>query len=118
MSVCPLICPEEDPECDPSLDGVDPDGRELPVPVAVAAKATIGRIGNSGNTTGPHLHIQLTTGAGGKSKDPVAGGIPMLFQNVFLGDRYDPYPSQIEPLEWFPIHNLALPHGYLAIPGN
>jgi hypothetical protein len=118
LGVCPSICPEDDPGCDVATEGVDPDGRELPVPVAVTSGQTIGRVGNSGHTSAPHLHIGLTTGAGGETGDPVAGGIPILFQNVWLANRYDVGGNEIDPVDWFPIHNLALPQSYLVRPGN
>jgi hypothetical protein len=75
-------------------------------------------VGNSGHTSAPHLHIGLTTGAGGETGDPVAGGIPILFQNVWLANRYDVGGNEIDPVDWFPIHNLALPQSYLVRPGN
>ncbi len=118
LGVCPLICPEDDPECDVEVDGEDPDGRNLPVPIPVTLGQMVGRVGNSGKTSAPHLHIGLTTGAGGESGDPVAGAIPILFQDVWLGNRYDAGGNEIDPVEWYPIHNLALPQSYLVRPGS
>lgn len=42
---------------------------------AVAGGAPIGRVGNSGNTTEPHLHIHATRGG---------HGVPVTFDGRFL----------------------------------
>jgi hypothetical protein len=115
-AVCPNMCPEGSPGCNVATEGVDPDGRRLPVPVPVMAGQIIGRVGNSGTSTNPHLHVHVSTGAGGEEGDPYAGNIPLLIQQIFLGNRYDPLGNQIEPSPWFGAHNVALPHGYLVIP--
>ncbi|HEX6904671.1 MAG TPA: hypothetical protein VF789_33495 [Thermoanaerobaculia bacterium] len=116
LSVCPNICPEDNPGCDASREGVDPDGRRLPTPVPVAAGDEVGRVGNSGTSTTPHLHVHVSTGAGGDEGEPGAGSIPLLFQQIMLGDRYDALGNQIEPSPWFGAHNMALPHTYLVRP--
>jgi len=116
LSVCPDICPEDNPGCNLSTEGVDPDGRKLPNPVPVTAGQIVGRIGNSGTSTNPHLHVHVSTGAGGEPGDPYAGSIPLLIQQILLGNRYDGLGNQIEPSPWFGAHNMALPHGYLVIP--
>lgn len=116
LSVCPNICPEDNPGCDAATQGVDPDGRRLPTPVPVTAGDEVGRIGNSGTSTNPHLHVHVSTGAGGKDGDPYAGSIPLLFQQILLGDRFDALGNQIEPSPWFGAHNMALPHTYVVRP--
>jgi hypothetical protein len=116
IEICPNICPEDDPECDVETEGVDPDGRDLPTPIPILAGATVGRVGNTGNSSSPHLHVHVTTGAGGQAGDPEAGSIPMLFQQLWLGDRFDDLGNQIEPDPWFVIHNRAIPHRYLVRP--
>ena len=116
--VCPLICPDEDEPCDLETEGVDPDGRLLPNPVSVSARDVIGQIGNSGSSSAPHLHVHLNTAAGGGEGDPLQGNVPILFQDAVLGNPFDAVGDQIEPTEWYPIHNLALPHDYLARPSN
>ncbi len=117
-ALCPNICPEDEPDCDPAVDGVDPDGRKLPEPIPVSRGDLIGRVGNSGISTAPHLHIQLRTGAGGASGDPFAGGIPILFSNVLLGDRFDNMGNEQYPPIWYEHPLKALPHGYLVVPGE
>lgn len=116
LSICPNICPEDNPDCDLSTEGVDPDGRSLPTPVDVTAGDIIGRVGNSGTSTNPHLHVHLSTGAGGEAGDPVAGNVPLLFQSILLGNRFDGAGVEIEPSPWYGAHNVALPHRYLVIP--
>lgn len=116
--VCPLICPEDDPDCNPEFDGVDPDGREIPEALrpSVSAGQTIGRVGNTGNSGSPHLHIHVETGAGGEPGDPYQGNIPLLFQNVMIANRYNPAGDEINPTDWYSINNMAIPSAYLAIP--
>ncbi len=116
--LCPDICPEGEDDCNPMVDGVDPDGRDLPESIPVSAGQMIGRVGNSGTSTAPHLHIQLTTGAGGSSGDPDAGGVPILFSNVLLGDRYDNGGAQQYPPIWYNSDRRAVPHDYLVVPGE
>jgi hypothetical protein len=49
----------------------------------VAAGDPVGRAGNSGNTSEPHLHIHARTG--GTLEDPSSGsGVPILFKGRFL----------------------------------
>jgi len=117
-SVCPLICPEDDEDCDPLSEGVDPDGREIPEALrpSINAGQMIGRVGNSGNSGSPHLHIHVNTGAGGEKGDPYQGNIPLLFQNVMIADRYNPAGDEIDPTDWYSINNFAIPSFYLAIP--
>lgn len=116
--LCPNICPEDQPECNPLVDGVDPDGRMLPESIPVSAGQRLGQVGNSGVSTAPHLHIQLMTGAGGASGDPYAGGIPILFSNVLLGDRFDNAGVEQYPPIWYDSDRRAIPHTYLVVPGD
>lgn len=117
LEICPYICPEDDPGCDVETEGVDPDGRELPTPIPVVAGQFLGNIGNTGVSSNPHLHVHLSTGAGGGEGDPVAGNIPLLFREVMIGSSVDGAGVEIEP-DWYSIENLALPHGYLVVPDN
>jgi hypothetical protein len=105
LDVCPNICPEDSPACDPVTEGVDPDGAELPTPVDVLAGQFIGSAGNSGNSTSPHLHVHMTTG------ESSAGSYPLLFHEVQLQSE-DEGPDG--PL--WPVDNAAILHGSLAFP--
>ena len=117
-ALCPNICPVDQPDCNPEVDGVDPDGRTLPEPIPVSLGDMVGRVGNSGISTAPHLHIQLRTGAGGDPGDPFAGGIPILFSNVLLGERYDNMGNEQNPPIWYDNPRDGVPHGYLVVPGG
>lgn len=56
----------------------------------IAAGTTLGLLGNSGNTTAPHLHVQRQLGAEG-SMDPAAIGAELAFDGARLRrDRIDP----------------------------
>jgi hypothetical protein len=105
LDVCPNICPEDEPECNPETEGVDADGAELPTPIDVLAGQFIGRAGNSGNSTSPHLHVHVTTG------EPSADSYPLLFHDVLLQSA-DEGPDG--PL--WPADNAAILHGSLALP--
>ncbi len=52
----------------------------------VAAGTVIGRCGNSGNSSEPHVHAQLMDRASLR----IAHGLPMVFTQVTLGDRTTP----------------------------
>lgn len=53
---------------------------------SVSAGDPIGRCGNSGNTTEPHVHAQLMD-----RRSPItAQGIPMAFGNILIDDSADP----------------------------
>lgn len=58
------------------------------IPVKKGERVTegqmLGRVGNSGNTYEPHLHIHLQDGP----KLYVAEGIPLYFQNYRVGDQF------------------------------
>jgi len=105
LDVCPNICPEDSPACDPETEGVDPDGAELPTPVDVLAGQFIGSAGNSGNSTAPHLHVHVTTG------ESSAGSYPLLFHEVML---QSPDEGPDGPL--WPVDNAAILHESLAFP--
>jgi Peptidase family M23 len=55
----------------------------MPTSTAVKIGDQIGQIGNSGNTTEPHLHIHASIG-GTPDKFTSGLGLPILFQRVFL----------------------------------
>jgi hypothetical protein len=94
----------------PAIDGADPDGAELPTPVDVAGGALLGLVGSSGNSSSPHLHIHVTTGAD-DVPGPSAGSYPLLFHgvNVQYADGTPDDPS-------YPVEGRAIMHGSLAYP--
>lgn len=49
----------------------------------IVAGAEVGRVGNSGNSSEPHIHIHLQD----SPKDGSGEGIPMYFHNYRMGDR-------------------------------
>ena len=105
LRVCPNVCPEDAPACDLATEGVDPNGAELPTPVDVIAGQFIGRVGNSGNSSSPHLHVHMTTG------ESATGSYPLLFHEVVLQSA-DEDPDG--PM--WPVDNAAILHGSLAFP--
>jgi hypothetical protein len=109
LEVCPNVCPSDEP-CDPETEGVDPDGAELEVPVPVSAGQIVGYAGNSGNSSSPHLHIHMTTGADDE-EGPNAGSYPLLFHSVSLQDDGNPDGAAL-----YPVLGRALAHNTLAHP--
>ena len=53
----------------------------------VAAGTVLGRMGNSGNSDAPHLHVQRQVGAAG-SYDPAAIGVALAFEGARLVGSY------------------------------
>lgn len=105
LDVCPNICPEDSPGCNPGTEGVDPDGAELPTPVDVLAGQFIGSAGNSGNSTSPHLHVHVTTA------EPATGSYPLLFHEVLLQSAEEGPDGPT-----WPVDNAAILHESLAMP--
>jgi hypothetical protein len=58
----------------------------------IAAGTVLGLLGNSGNTTAPHLHVQRQVGADG-SMDPAAVGVELAFEGARLVGSYDFTPT-------------------------
>jgi murein DD-endopeptidase MepM/ murein hydrolase activator NlpD len=57
----------------------------------VVAGDVLGACGNSGNSTQPHIHVQVTD-----SVDwPTARGLPMLFRRESGGEAWMPRESEI-----------------------
>jgi hypothetical protein len=69
----------------------------------VAAGQEIARIGNSGNTLGPHLHFQISDAA-----KPLGGeGLPFAFRSFDLAGRIASLPALLNGQPWTP--NAAQP---------
>jgi hypothetical protein len=105
LDVCPNVCPEDAPDCDAGTDGVDPDGAELAVPVDVLAGQFIGSVGNSGNSTNPHLHVHLSTAEG------ATGSFPLLFHELLLQSEDDDPDGPT-----WPVDNAEILNGSLVLP--
>lgn len=52
----------------------------------ISAGRTIGRCGNSGNSSGPHLHMHMQNLPDPHSAD--AFGLPMVFSNIYILNRF------------------------------
>ena len=94
----------------PDIDGADPDGAELPEPVEIKAGQLLGLTGSSGNSSGPHLHIHLETGADAEV-GPAPGVYPLLFHDVRIQSENG---SPDDP-SWL-VDGEAIAHGSLAYP--
>ena len=111
LAVCPDMCPVNKPDCNVATDGVDPDGRRLIDSVWVDAGALLGYVGNSGQTSTPHLHVHLTTGAG--DGGPVSSGsYPLLLHDVFV-ESPDWAPGEGP---WVEVDGKTIAHGMLVVP--
>lgn len=84
------LCPEEAPVS----SQLNPDH----VPVQIEAGDFLGQVGNSGPSTGPHLHIQLTDGGAGVPKSDIRG-LPLNFHDVFV-HTYDDVDPTTDPIDW------------------
>ena len=58
---------------------------------AVATGDEVGRCGNSGNSTQPHVHVQVTDSVDWAS----AQGLPMLFRHPTGGGAWMPAESEV-----------------------
>jgi hypothetical protein len=71
----------------------------------VVAGQILGRLGNSGNTTGPHIHLEAR-----KRSTPLANPLrPMLFKDAWLLEQGAGTPWDADSNLWVPALNRALP---------
>lgn len=68
---------------------------------------TLGKAGNSGNSTGPHLHVHLKTY---KSDDKPEGGIfrPLVFNTGYAIGQAN-YPKPDSNVNWSKLNNQGIP---------
>ena len=93
------ICPPEKP----TGDGDYPEYR--PTNVEVDAGDLLGMVGSSGNSSVPHLHIELQTQAS------QIGGLPLLFRGVMLEAKNHPAGTPLTPVQ-----GRAIAQDMLAFP--
>ena len=68
------------------LAHLKPESVQVKTGDTIIEGSLVGRVGNTGNTSEPHLHIHAVAGRHSSRKE-IAGtgeGIPMLFNNQFL----------------------------------
>ena len=70
----------------------------------VRAGDKLGLLGNSGNTTGPHLHFQISD----RSSTLDVTSLPFVFENMTLRQRTS---ANLEEMDDFSIKGIALPMG-------
>jgi len=105
-ALCPLKCPVDNADCDVDTEGV------IVHPVEVVLGQFLGLAGNSGHSSGAHLHIHLTTGA------PNAGSYPLSFHDVIVAPDADTEgtPQLPAPESWHLVDERGIPHGVLLRP--
>ncbi|MCH5599618.1 peptidoglycan DD-metalloendopeptidase family protein [Niabella ginsengisoli] len=90
----------------------------------------LGKAGNSGNSTGPHLHLHIKTYK--NDTEPEGGAFrPLLFNNGFVIGKAN-YPKPLSNINWSPLQTQGIPglkdkacfvhpsetHPYCAYPTN
>jgi hypothetical protein len=85
------LCPAEAP-----VDDDDPP--VVHQPVYVHEGQYLGLVGNSGPSTGPHLHLHLVDSGPGTSSSKVRG-LPLNFHDVFV-HTYDGFDPTIHEADW------------------
>jgi hypothetical protein len=96
-SISVAICPSEGPS----------GANEFPLNVPVAEGQYLGRIGNSGHSDGPHLHVQIT----GEPPSPTTfteRSLPLNFYGMTV-HNHDGYNPDIDFGSWYavPANNAA-----------
>lgn len=73
-------------------------------PIAVTRGTVLGRVGNSGSSTGPHLHVHVQRGSASLLPgEEVEGGVPLIVEDLLSQPRTDELGDT-----WFILKEQAL----------